>query len=273
MVLTGHDQAWAEVITMPIPGRVQKPRVQGLTMVIDKGLGLNSTADLLSLAGDHIDFIKLGFGSSALYNTELLAKKISLVRDHAVHIYPGGTMLEIAVRQNVAECFLQIAWKLGFSAIEVSDGTVPMTPQTRSTLIKMAKKTGFLVLSEAGKKDPAQKLSVESIACQVEADLVAGAAKVILEARESGKGIGIFNDQGEIRENVFSALVKRLPDTSSIIWEAPLKNQQEELIHVFGPNVNLGNIPAGEVIALESLRTGLRSDTLKTTLSQNHPGY
>ena len=263
---------WEGVFTTPIPSRLNKSRTYGLTMVMDKGLGLNETSELISVAGSYFDYLKLAFGTPALYNPELLRKKIALIRSSDVHVYPGGTFFEIAIMQNNMEAFLDKAWDLGFSAIEVSDGTVPMPPATRRKAIQRAAVKGFQVLSEVGKKDPRQNLSVETTAQQVNDDLETGAFKVILEARESGKGIGIFNSHGEIKKEDFNELVSRIPSQESIIWEAPLKAQQQELILAFGPNVNLGNIPPGETLALESLRVGLRGDTLKTVIGRAPAG-
>ncbi len=266
------QNAWDSVISMPLSTRIQKPRNYGLTMVMDKGLGLNETSELLSVAGNYIDYVKLAFGTPALYNGELLRKKISLVRTHGIHIYPGGTFLEIAVMQNKTDDFLKRAWELGFRTIEVSDGTIPISAETRRKTIKTAIETGFEVISEVGKKDPSQNIPVDKIVDQINLDLEAGAYKVILEARESGKGIGIFNNQGEIRRSYFAELLAKMPECKHIIWEAPLKNQQLDLILTFDPNVNLGNIPPGEVLALESLRLGLRGDTLKTAVKQTSIG-
>ncbi len=260
--------AWDGIISIPVARRIQKPRDCGLTMIMDKGLGINETLELLSVAGNYIDYIKLAFGTSALYYPDFLARKISLVKDYHIEIYPGGTFFEIAILQNKMEEFLNRAWEMGFSTIEVSDGTIPLSKETRRKAIKRAAGFGFKVISEVGKKDPAKIMSADQIVEQIKFDLETGAYKVILEARESGKGIGIFDEKGEIDRDSFESLVTKIPDPDLIIWEAPLKKQQQELICRFGPNVNLGNIPPGEALALESLRVGLRGDTLKTVVQQ-----
>jgi len=257
------QNAWDGVIDMPAFSRSVKPRDTGLTMVMDKGLGLNETSDLLQTAGNYIDYIKLAFGTPALYNEDILRKKVALIKASDIHIYPGGTFLEIAVLQNRVQAFLTRARDIGFSAIEVSDGTVPVPARIRKQVIQEALQMGFEVLSEVGKKSPMENIQTETLINQVQSDLKAGAGRVILEARESGKGIGIYNNQGEIKQDFFKELNATLPCPDRIIWEAPLKNQQQALIIALGPNVNLGNIPPGEVLALESLRTGLRGDTLK----------
>lgn len=254
---------WEDVVSVPVPNRIQKPRNVGLTMVMDKGLGLNDTLEMLSVAGRYIDYLKLAFGTSALYPSELLRSKISAVKDHNIFIYPGGTFLEIAIMQNKMEDFLNRARDLGFSAIEVSDGTIPIPGEIRKRVIRTAISLGFEVISEVGKKDPNSSFIVGEIVDQIKADLDAGVSKVILEARESGKGIGVFDNKGDIKKDIFEDVLSEVKDANLILWEAPLKNQQQELIQNFGPNVNLGNIPPAEVLSLESLRVGLRSDTLK----------
>jgi len=263
------QNVWFDIIDMPLGTRLQKPRRHGLTMVMDKGLGLMETVELLSIGSSYFDFVKLAFGTSALYNRDLLIKKISLIKAQGIHVYPGGTFFEVAAMQNKTDVFLQRAQELGFSAIEISDGTISIPPETRRQAISKAADMGLIVLSEVGKKDPSENLSPDDVANQIKLDLAAGVQKVILEARESGKGIGIYNDKGEIKKDLFAKLIAKIPDLDSVIWEAPLKQQQQELILAFGPNVNLGNIPPGEILALESLRVGLRGDTLKTVFEQN----
>lgn len=266
----GKDKAWAGVIDFPLPGRNQKPRENGLTMVIDKGLGLDATNDLLKLTGDYIDFLKLGFGTSAFYSEKILKKKIELAKDFQVDIYPGGTFLEVAVIQKKIDQYLDRAKELGFTAIEVSDGTISLGLEERAEIIKKAIKAGFKVLTEVGKKDPNEEIAKQQTLEQIQRDLEEGAWKVILEGRETGTGIGIYDKSGAIRKDDFQELVDGLKDIDQIIWEAPLKGQQQELIIQFGSNVNLGNIQAADILALEALRVGLRGDTLKITLQEKN---
>lgn len=255
-------RAWSDVVDFPIPGRQSKPRQVGLTMIIDKGLGLAETRDLLELAGDYIDFLKLSFGTSALYSRELLEEKIALLRSYDLYVYPGGTFLEVAIQQDRLAGFLRRAKELGFSALEVSDGTIRLDARQREEAIKRARDHGFLVLTEVGKKDLRENPDLGSILEMIGRDLAWGAFKVTLEARESGKGVGIFDKDGNIKWGQLEAIATTF-SPEDILWEAPLKNQQEELILRFGPNVNLGNIQVVDVLSLEALRVGLRSDTLR----------
>lgn len=257
-------KAWTDILDVPQAERSEKPRRQGLTMVIDKGLGLTDTKDLMELASDYVDWVKLTFGTSAFYPTRLLRQKIELVKSYGVDIYPGGTFLELAILQNKLVEYLDRAKDLGFTGIEVSDGTIPIDPVTRAETIRLARAYGFaLVVSEVGKKDPRDKVPDLHLWDQVNQDLQVGADYVIVEGRESGLGVVIYDAQGNILDREVEELVSHVQDPGRLIWEAPRKGQQQELILRFGPNINLGNIHPEEVLALEALRVGLRGDTLR----------
>jgi len=259
-------KAWKEIFEFPLLGRQGKPRENGLTMIIDKGLGLTETRELLDLAADYIDFIKLGFGTSAFYSHSLLEKKIRLVTSYGVDIFPGGTFLEVAILQGKLPYFLDMAKELGFTAVEVSDGTINMPQRFRTAAIKAALNRGFKVLAEVGKKDPRDMLETERISEQIDRDLADGAFKVIVEGRESGKGVVIYDQQGRIKEKELEMLLDSIGEPGRILWEAPWKAQQQALIMQFGPNVSLGNVQPNEILALEALRVGLRGDTLRACL-------
>jgi len=260
-------KAWSDIMDHPLSGRNSKPRHTGITMIMDKGLGLMQTRDILDLASDYIDFIKLGFGTSAFYTPELLERKLELVKSYGVEIYPGGTFMEVAVLQNKVDAYIARAKTLGFSYVEVSDGTISISDEMRAKLIQKSLAAGLHVITEVGKKDPTETVPKMKAFRQIETDLRNGAFKVILEGRESGVNIGIYDSRGQVREDELDQLLAGIEDPSKIIWEAPLKNQQEELILKFGPNVNLGNIQPGDILSLEALRVGLRGDTLKACLS------
>lgn len=261
--------AWEDTLArFPLPGRCGKPRRTGYTMVLDKRLGLNETRDLLELAGDYIDMIKLTFGTSALYPETVLRAKIKLIRSFGVDVYPGGTLFEIALWQNKLESFFVAAADLGFTGIEISDGTLTLGAKERHQAIQRAKAHGFKVVTEVGKKN-GTPISVLRMQQMITEDLESGADQVIIEGRESGKAVGIYDHNGKVKEAEMEALVRGLPNSGSVlIWEAPLKDQQVFLIKRFGPNVNLGNIPPEEILALEALRRGLRSDTFALCLER-----
>jgi phosphosulfolactate synthase len=257
------EKAWQGALEAPCLGRGKKPRTTGLTMVIDKGLGKHAIQDLLQTAGDYIDIIKLTFGTSAFYDRRFLLDKNRSISSAGVDVMPGGTFFEVALWQKKLDLYLETAHELGFTAVEVSDGTIEVDRRTRREAIGKCLKEGFKVITEVGKKDSAEAPPVELIQELMKEDLAAGAFKVIIEAREAGRGVGIFDKDGKTRQDEIDHILTGGVEPSSLIWEAPLKNQQQDLILRFGLNVNLGNIPPDEVLALEALRQGLRGDTLK----------
>ena len=256
-------KAWEGVTEMPVKGRSTKPRSTGLTMVIDKGVGVNQLRDLIQTSGEYIDIVKLTFGTSAFYDREFLTEKIKLLLAEKIDVMPGGTFLEVALWKGAFDRYLQRAKDLGFSMIEISDGTIEMDLPTRKNTIRQALEMDFKVITEVGKKDPKEALPIALQHTLIREDLECGAFKVIIEAREAGKGVGIFDQAGKIKQDEVDNIIAGVEDIDSLIWEAPIKNQQQELIIRFGNNVNLGNIPAEEVLALEALRQGVRGDTLK----------
>jgi len=257
------SKPWEGIIQMPSEGRTSKPRQAGITMVIDKGLGIRRIEDLIETCGEYIDIIKLTFGTSAFYDEDILKRKNRLITEASIEAMPGGTFLEVAIWQNVFDEYLDRAKDLGFSAIEVSDGTIEMDSQTRQDAVKKSLDKGFKVITEVGKKDPKESLSISLIHQLIGEDMENGAFKVIIEAREAGKGVGIFDAEGKVRDEEIDNIIAGVKNTDCLFWEAPLKNQQQALILRFGLNVNLGNIPPEEVLALEALRQGVRGDTLK----------
>ncbi len=265
-------KAFDGVFEMPVAGRTAKPRQEGITMIIDKGLGLGATQDLLDSAADVIDFIKLTFGTSAFLDIDYLAEKVEMVKDYDVYICPGGTFLEVSVWQGAYKKYLKRCKELGFNALEVSDGTIEIDMKTRGDCIKRAVDVGFMVVSEVGKKDPNEKVATAKMHEEIAADLKNGAFKVIVEAREAGKGVGIYDKEGKPKSDEIDALIKGVDDIAKLEWEAPIKDQQQFLILRFGPNVSLGNVPPEDILALEALRNGLRGDTLKKAFLAN-PKY
>jgi phosphosulfolactate synthase len=258
-------KAWGNLLLPLAPDRITtKPRERGLTMVIDRCQGLRATEDLLTLTGDYVDHIKLSFGTTVFVDEDMLRRKIEMIRPYEIEVYPGGTLMEATLIQGVYPQYLRRAKELGFTAIEISDGTITMSRQTRDDTVKRALDAGFKVITEVGKKDRAIHLSPAEICDQIAGDLAVGADKVIIEARESGKGVGIYDAAGRVREAELTAIINCLGDSrGDIIWEAPLKHQQVALILHCGPNVSLGNIIPRDVLGLETLRCGLRFETFR----------
>jgi phosphosulfolactate synthase len=259
-----ENKAWFDILDFPRPDRTEKPRQRGMTMVIDKGLGLTDTRDLMELASDYVDQVKLTFGTSAFYKTRLLRQKIELVKSYGVEIFPGGTFLELALLQGKTVEYFDRAYELGFTGVEISDGTIDIDPETCFSTIQLARAVGFsFVVSEVGKKDARDAARGVPLWEQVSRDLDAGADTVIVEGRESGENAVIYDDGGNVLEEELQELVAHIADPSRLMWETPQKSQQQGMILRFGPNVNLGNVPPQEALALEALRVGLRGDTLR----------
>lgn len=263
---------WDNIIDPPLTDRSVKPRYTGISMILDKGLSLMETEALLATHGQFIDFLKLSFGTIALYDPVTLSRKIELATEYGIAVYPGGTFLEIAFWQGRFERCLKKLRELKLSWVEISDGTITLVPAIRTSLIATAISFGFQVLSEIGKKDPANQLDESLLIETARLDLEAGATWVIVEARESGKSIGVYDHQGTIISEKLEKLSQGLP-VSKLIWEAPLKSQQAALINHFGSGVNLGNIAPGDVLALEALRQGFRSDTWKSVLEHSFDDF
>jgi phosphosulfolactate synthase len=262
-------KAWEKVMDVPLKGRTKKIRDSGITMVIDKGLGMNRLHDLIQSAREYIDIIKLTFGTSAFLDENFLKEKIELLSSSGIEVMPGGTFLEVAAWQRRIDQYLKKAKELGFSTIEISDGTIEMDLSVRKETIKKAIHLGFKVITEVGKKDPKEALPIHIIHNIVKEDKEAGAFKVIVEAREAGKGVGIFDKEGKVKEKEIDKIMGGVKDVNDLIWEAPIKSQQQNLILRWGLNVNLGNIPPDDILALEALRQGFRGDTLKNAYLAN----
>ena len=246
-----------------IVNRAEKPRDVGLTMVLDKGLGYHAAQDLMEYASEYIDIIKLGWGTHRLCSEEIVKRKIQLYTDSSILVSNGGTLFEIAYQQRKVDEFFEYARQVGLSSIEISDGSIRISREERSEIIRKCKNMGFEVFTEVGKKDPLEdaRLTIDYRIKEAKSDLDAGATKVIMEARESGKGIGVYDKEGKIKEDMVKKLTEGI-GLKNIMFEAPEKSQQVYLILNLGPEVNLGNIKPEDVIPLETLRRGLRGDTL-----------
>lgn len=271
MMKNKFQNAWNINLQDPLTGRRNKPRDKGLTMVLDKGLGLSGLTDLLEVYSGYIDFYKFSFGTSMLYPEEILIEKINKINKYDIDVYPGGTLFEVAITQNRLNEYLFRAQQLGFTAIEISNGTISLPDKIRREAIFKAKSMGFKILTEVGKKDKANPLSLKEMQEQIKKDMENGVDNIIIEGRESGKSISIYREDGSIDMKMLNGILQSTQGSQEVlIWEAPLKKQQVILIEKLGSNVNLGNIQTDEVLALESLRRGLRGDTFKLTLESDN---
>ena len=241
---------------LDLPERTVKPRDAGVTHVLDKGLTLVELRGLLSAAGPYIDFVKLGWGTA--YVSEDVAAKVSHCQAASVHACIGGTLLEIAWAQGKMAEYVDWAHGLGIRCVEVSNGSVEMPPDEKRRLIQLLSGE-FEVVAEVGSKQPGP-VDVRGWCDELARDLDAGASWLVAEGRESGT-VGLFEPDGEVRVELVEAIAAAVP-VECVIFEAPQKSQQAVLIHLVGANVGLGNIAPAEVLSLETLRRGLRMDTI-----------
>ena len=241
---------------LDLPDRTVKPRRAGITHVMDRGLSPLSLESLLVTAGEHIDMIKLGWGTA--YVSGAVADKVAICRDAGVAVCPGGTLLEIAVHQGRMERYVEWLRELGIDHVEVSNGSLPLARSRKAELISQLARE-FTVIAEVGSKSGEEAVASDWCA-EMLSDLAAGAALVIAEGRESGT-VGLFDAGGKVHGELVDAILSAVGQ-QTVIFEAPQRSQQAWLLRRVGPNVNLGNIGTEDVIALETLRRGLRFDTL-----------
>jgi len=239
-----------------IPERSEKPRDNGLTMIMDKGLSIREAEDLMQVGSEYIDYVKLGFGTSVF--TQGTKEKIKIFKQANVRTYLGGTLFEAYLVRDMFSDYRKLLEDLGLDTLEISDGSYEMDPKKKLECIRVLEKD-FYVLSEVGSKKKDVVYSPAEWVDMMVSELEEGSVKVIAEARESGT-TGIYNDDGSANIELINKMSEEV-GFNNIIWEAPLKSQQVWFIKQFGANVNLGNIAPNEIIALETLRNGLRGDT------------
>ncbi|MBO9572324.1 MAG: phosphosulfolactate synthase [Chitinophagaceae bacterium] len=248
---------------LQIPERNLKPRTHGITMVMDKGLSITEVHNFMSVAGPHVDIVKLGFGTS--FVTPNLREKIEAYKSYNIPIYFGGTLFEAFLVRNQFDDYIAVCKDFGIDYMEVSDGSIDIPHAEKCGYIEKLTKHGT-ILSEVGSKDAAHIIPPYKWIELMKAELSAGSSFVIAEARESGN-VGIYRGSGEVREGLVQEILTVIPE-GKIIWEAPQKAQQLYFIELVGANVNLGNIAPNEVLPLETMRLGLRGDTFHLFLDK-----
>jgi len=239
-----------------IPERTQKPREKGYTMAMDKGLSVRQAEDFISVCGDYVDIVKLGWATS--YVTPNLDEKLNVYREAGIPFYFGGTLFEAFIVRNQFDAYRKVLDKYNMPFAEVSDGSIELDHDLKCEYIQKLKGQ-VTVLSEVGSKDAEKIIPPYKWIELMQKELDAGAWKVIGEAREAGN-VGLFRSTGEVRSGLVQEILTKIP-FEKIIWEAPQKAQQVFFIKLMGANVNLGNIAPEEVIPLETIRLGLRGDT------------
>jgi phosphosulfolactate synthase len=239
-----------------IPPRPVKPRETGLTMVMDKGLGLKEAELFIDSSAHLTDVVKLGFGTS--YISTNLKEKVKLYKQAGLKVYVGGTLFEAFIVRNMFDDYQKLIDNLGLNMAEVSDGSLEINHDKKCEYIQKLSKQ-VTVVSEVGSKEEGIIIHPNKWTTMMRKELEAGSWKVIAEARESGN-VGIYHTNGKTHTILIDKIIAKIK-LENIIWEAPIKSQQTWFIKQFGSNVNLGNIGVQDVVALETLRLGLRGDT------------
>ncbi len=264
--------AWdgIQVISELMKERVERPKNVGMTMVIDTCLGPQMLQDMLLVSNKYIDHWKCSYGVSAVMPADILRQMLDTLNQYNINTFPGGTLLEAAIVQKNCQSYMLRAKEIGFRSVEISDGTITLPIKRRRNAILCALDNGLIPITEVGKKDPAKQPGAEELADLILQDLYFGAEYVIVDARESGRAIGIFDQDGDLKLELFQKILSLVGQkTGKVIWEAPLKKQQAALIEQMGPNVNLGNVSPMDVLSLESLRLGLQYESLREVADES----
>jgi phosphosulfolactate synthase len=241
-----------------LPARTTKKRASGRTHILEKGLGLNYLEDLLQVNANLIDFCKLGWGTSLLFGD--LQKRLDLYKKYDIEVSLGGTLFEVFFVKKKLDVYKAWLKELGIKSVEISDGTIEISSAVKLGLIEEFSKD-FVVYSEVGSKDSEAIVSPAKWVRAIQDEYKSGSSYVILEGRESGTA-GMYRGSGEIRMGLIDDILDSGIKPETLIFETPQKAQQSWIIKKMGANVNVGNIAIEDVIPLETLRQGLRSDTL-----------
>jgi phosphosulfolactate synthase len=226
--------------------------------VLDRLSGLNR--EEFEQTAEHVDIVVIGWGLPLIWPEPAVRARIKYFRDFGIRTCMSGTLIEHAALRGNIEMIFAKASSLGFDMVEVSDGIIDITPFEKAGLVKKVKQMNFDFLYTVGKKDPASQLKAGETLAQIKAGLELQPFKVVLESREWGRGVGIYDQDGNVKWALLRTITESF-DHRDLIFEAPLELQQSALILELGPEVNLGHVALGSVAALQAERLGLRFDT------------
>ena len=267
-------------MTRAFEDHITIPEKFGTVMVIEKEFGPSGAKDWAAMARSIADIVKVTFGTAALYDEKLLKEKVAVYNDAGISTMIGGTLTEVAIlnaggyKKSALQGYLEYAKAMGFSHLEFSDGSIYIPDKDRGELIRIVKDSGFKVISEVGKKDPKKDelLTIQHRIQLMKQDVDSGAEMVIIEARESGKGIGVMGKAGEVLFAELDEIVNAVGLENTMI-EAPEKGQQQNIFMHYGPAANIGNVQPRDILSVGALRSGLRGDTISSLRLDSWKSY
>ena len=230
----------------------------GLTVVLDRLSGL--AKDEFHEVAKYVSAVLIGWGLPLVWSEEGLKARIRFYQDEGVKVAMSGMLIERSFQRTGGGEVLARAKAMGFDMIEISDGIVDMPARDKKSLVSKAKSLGLEVLFTVGKKDPAAQLSLNETLAQIQEGLRLDPFRVVIEGRERGRGVGIYDSDGNVKWPIVRAITTTF-DHRKIIFEAPSETQQMSLIFELGPGVNLGHVALGSIATVQSERMGLRFDT------------
>jgi len=241
--------------------KVERPRPRGITHVLDRLQHLS--AEELEYLSPYFDIAKIGWGLPLLLPRDRIRQRIRLYHDVSVEVSTGGTLLEYAVVHDRVAELVSEARELGFDIVEVSSGIIELSQAQVDHLAETVRDAGLDFFVEVGKKDLQHQLSLKETNTQIARARALKPRQVIIESRESGKGVGIYDSDGAIKWDWVRSILDENP-ADELLFEAPLESQQVQLLRELGADVNLGNVALSSVAPLASERLGQRGETFGT---------
>jgi phosphosulfolactate synthase len=241
--------------------KVERPRPRGVTHVLDR-LGPLSAEEVGYLA-PYFDVAKVGWGLPLLLPRDKLRERIRLYHSVSIEVSTGGTLLEYAIVHDRVPQLIAEARELGFDILEISSGIIELSQPQVDQLAETVRRSGLDFYIEVGKKDTQHQLSLKETNTQITRARALKPRQVIIESRESGRGVGIYDSDGAIKWDWVRSILGENP-ADELIFEAPMESQQVQLLRELGADVNLGNVALSSVAPLASERLGLRGETFGT---------
>jgi phosphosulfolactate synthase len=243
---------------LPEFAREGKPRDKGLTFAVDDLKVLDR--DYFAQVSEFVDTIKIGQSLPIILDRSKLLERIRLFHDYGVKVSSGGTLIQVAYRKRILPQMLERLRSLGFDTIEISESAAEIPRLTKEEILNSIRKLSLDYIFEVGRKDPGRPLPISQLISKIEEAFDLKSPKVVIEAG-NGKGVGIYDSQGEVVWNNLNDVVGKF-GPPSLVFEAPLESQRIALTLEFGPNVNLASVPIDRALDVEMQRLGLTTETL-----------